>query len=176
MCWSREDYDKPSQFLIDNSGLLPSGKALDIAMGSGRNTLYLAERGLEVEGIDISHEDIRQALNTARERGIEIHAHVVDIEGSDYRIKKDAYDLIVCFNYLYRPLIPMIIEGLRKGGVAVYETYLLEQADYGKPKNPAYLLKHNELLDMFRDLRCLRYREGIIEGRGFVASIVAEKE
>ena len=40
---------------------------------------------------------------------------------------------------------------------------------YGKdapgPKNPAYLLKHNELLDSFRDLRCLRYREGIIENR-----------
>jgi tellurite methyltransferase len=176
MCWSREDYGKPSQFLIDHSELLPTGKALDIAMGSGRNTLYLAERGLEVEGIDISHENIQQAFNIARERGIEINAHVVDIEGSDYHIEKDGYNLIICFNYLYRPLIPMIIEGLRKGGIVIYETYLVEQADYGKPKNPAYLLKHNELLDLFRDLRCLRYREGMIEGRGFVASLVAEKE
>ena len=175
MCWSREDYSKPSQFLIDNSELLPAGKALDIAMGSGRNTLYLAEQGLEVEGIDISDEDIQQALNTALERGIKIFAHAVDIEGSDYRIKKDAYDLIICFNYLYGPLIPMIKDGLRKGGIVIYETYLVEQADYGKPKNPAYLLKHNELLDMFRDLRCLRYREGMIKGRGFVASIIAEK-
>jgi SAM-dependent methyltransferase len=176
MCWSREDYRKPSQFLIDNSELLPSGKALDIAMGSGRNTLYLAEQGLEVEGIDISHEDIQQALNTAQERGLKINACVADIEGADYYIEKDAYDLIICFNYLYRPLIPMIKDGLRKGGMVIYETYLVEQADYGKPKNPAYLLKHNELLDMFRDLRCLRYREGMIADRGFVAGIVAEKE
>ena len=176
MCWSREDHGKPSQFLLENSELLPSGKALDIAMGSGRNTLYLAELGLDVEGIDISHDDIQQALNTARERNLKIHAHVVDIEGSDYRIKKDAYDLIICFNYLYRPLIPMIREGLRKGGVVIYETYLIEQTDYGKPKNPAFLLKHNELLDMFRDLRCMRYREGMIAGRGYIASIVAEKE
>jgi hypothetical protein len=70
----------------------------------------------------------------------------------------------------------MIKEGLRKGGIVIYETYLIEQADYGKPKNPAFLLKHNELLDMFRDLRCLRYREGMIAGRGFIASLVAEKE
>jgi tellurite methyltransferase len=176
MCWSHEDYDKPSQFLIDNSELLPAGKVLDIAMGSGRNAIYLAERCLEVEGIDISHEDIQQALNIAQERGLKINAHVVDIEGSDYSIEKDAYDLIICFNYLYRPLIPMIKEGLRKGGMVIYETYLVEQAEYGKPKNPAYLLKHNELLDLFRDFRCLRYREGMIEGRGFVASLVAEKE
>ena len=176
MCWSRENYNKPSQFLIDNSELLPSGKALDIAMGSGRNTLYLAERGLEVEGDDISRENIQQALNRAQEHSLKINARVADIEGDAYRIKKDAYDLIICFNYLYRPLIPMIKEGLRKGGIVIYETYLVEQADYGKPKNPAYLLKHNELLDMFRDLRCLRYREGMIAGRGFVAGLVAEKE
>jgi SAM-dependent methyltransferase len=176
MCWSREDYGKPSQFLIENSELLPSGKALDIAMGSGRNTLYLAEKGMEVEGIDISHEDIQQALDTARERGLKINARVSDTEGGKYYIEKNAYDLIICFNYLYRPLIPMIKEGLRKGGIVIYETYLIEQADYGKPKNPAFLLKHNELLDMFRDLRCLRYREGMIAGRGFIASLVAEKE
>jgi len=62
--------------------------------------------------------------------------------------------------------------------MVVYETFLMEQAQWGKPKNPEYLLKHNELLDMFRDFRCLRYREGIIEDGGdkrAIASILAEK-
>jgi hypothetical protein len=60
----------------------------------------------------------------------------------------------------------------------VYETFLVDQAQWGKPKNPDYLLKHNELLEMFRDFRCLRYREGVFENgkdRRAIASIVAEK-
>ena len=57
----------------------------------------------------------------------------------------------------------------------VYETFLIDQAQWGKPKNPDYLLQHNELLEMFRDFRCLRYREEIIEGRSALASIVAKK-
>ena len=60
----------------------------------------------------------------------------------------------------------------------VYETFLIDQARWGKPKNPDYLLKHNELINLFRDFRCLRYREGIIEGkddRRAIASIIAEK-
>ena len=71
--------------------------------------------------------------------------------------------------------MPQIKEGLRTGGMVVYETYLIDQPQFGKPRNPDYLLKHNELLDIFRGFRCLRYREGIIENRKAVAGIVAEK-
>jgi len=59
--------------------------------------------------------------------------------------------------------------------MVVYETFIVDQAQFGKPENPDYLLRHNELLNMFRDFRCLRYREGILEGRKAVASIIAEK-
>ena len=175
MCWSHEDYNKPSQYLVENRELLPQGKALDIAMGTGRNALYLAEQGLDVEGVDISPEAVQKALDSADKLGVHINARVADLEQGGYRIKKGIYDLIVCFNYLHRPLIPAIKDGLKQGGMIVYETYLIEQAQYGKPKNPEFLLRHNELLDLFREFRCLRYREGIIKGRGAVASIVAEK-
>jgi len=57
----------------------------------------------------------------------------------------------------------------------VYETFTVEQIRFGRPKNPDYLLEHNELLDMFCDFRCLRYREGVVEGRKAIAGIVAEK-
>ena len=59
--------------------------------------------------------------------------------------------------------------------MVVYETFIVEQAQFGKPKNPDYLLKHNELLSMFHDFRCLRYREGIVEPGKAVAGIVSEK-
>ena len=57
----------------------------------------------------------------------------------------------------------------------MYETFIVDQAQFDRPQNPDYLLEHNELLDMFREFRCLRYREGIIEDKKAVASIVAQK-
>ncbi|MDZ4230582.1 MAG: class I SAM-dependent methyltransferase [Dehalococcoidales bacterium] len=165
---------EPSRFLVENIDLLPGGRALDVAMGSGRNAIYLAEMGFTVEGIDISPEAISNALESARNAGVTIRAQVADLEG-DYHIETGKYDVIICFNYLQRSLIPRIKEGLRRGGMVIYETYIIDQARLGKPRNPDYLLNHNELLNMFRDFRCLRYHEGIIAGRGAIAGIIAEK-
>jgi tellurite methyltransferase len=164
----------PAQFLRDNLHLLPQGHVLDIAMGSGRNAIYLAQMGFQVEGVDISPEAVSHALEGARRAGVMIKAGVADLEGG-YRIKKGTYDLIICFRYLQRSLIPQIKDGLRKGGMVVYETFIVDQAQFGRPKNPDYLLKHNELLDMFRDLRCLFYQEGILEKQKALARIIAEK-
>ena len=127
-----------------------------------------------MKGIDISSEAVGNAMEVARTSGVKLSAHVADLE-DNFQIDKGAYDVIICFNYLHRPLIPKIKEGLRTGGRVVYETYIVEQARFGKPKNPDHLLKYNELLDLFRDLRCLRYREGIFENRKTIASIIAEK-
>jgi tellurite methyltransferase len=172
---SHETDFHPAQFLVDNIELLPRGQVLDVAMGSGQNAVYLAKMGFQVEGVDISSESVNYALELAREAGVTIKAKVADLE-SGYSIAKHAYDLIICFRYLQRSLIPQIKNGLRNGGMVVYETFIVDQAVlFGKPRNPDYLLKHNELLDIFRDFRCLRYREGVVEGRKAIASIVAEK-
>lgn len=174
MTQSRKAVFEPSPFLAENIHLLPIGRALDVAMGNGRNAIYLAGEGFTVEGVDISWEAVNAALEAAREAGVTITAKVADLE-NDYTIEKSAYDVIICFNYLHRPLIPRIKEALRTGGVLVYETFIIDQRRFGHPRNPDYLLEHNELLDMFRDFRCLRYREGIIDNRKAVAGIVAQK-
>jgi 2-polyprenyl-3-methyl-5-hydroxy-6-metoxy-1,4-benzoquinol methylase len=165
---------EPAEFLVESVELLPKGRALDIAMGVGRNTIFLAQRGFKAEGVDISPEAVSEALESARKAGVTIKAKVVDLE-RNYRIEKGAYDVIICFHYLQRSLIPQIKDGVRRGGMVVYETFIVDQTQFGKPRNPNYLLKHNELLDMFRDFRCLRYREGIIRGREAIASIIAQK-
>lgn len=165
---------EPAQFLRDNIELLPHGQVLDIAMGSGRNSVYLAQCGFTVTGIDISPEAVRSALELADSAGVGIKAEIADLE-NDYHITKEAYDIIICFNYLHRSLIPQIKGGLRRGGMVVYETFITDQAGFGKPRNPDYLLKHNELLEMFRDFRCLRYCEGIFPGPKATAGIVAQK-
>ncbi len=165
---------EPAQFLVENAELIPKGRALDLAMGSGQNAIYLAQNGFKVEGVDISPEAVSRANESALKAGVTIKTVVADLEG-DYRIVKEAYDLIICFHYLQRSLIPQIKDGLRQGGMIVYETFIDDQARFGRPKNPDHLLKRNELLDMFRDFRCLRYREGIMPGPKAIAGIVAEK-
>jgi tellurite methyltransferase len=169
-----EENSQPAQFLVDNIQLLPRGKVLDIAMGSGRNTIYLAKMGFEVEGVDISENAVKTALQMAQENNVVIQAQVLDLE-KDYQIKSSTYDIIICFNYLQRSLMPQIKAGLKIGGMIVYETFIIDQIRFGRPRNPDFLLKYNELLDMFRDFRCLRYREGIIEDRKAIASLIAEK-
>ena len=166
---------EPAPFLVDNVGLLPRGRVLDVAMGLGHNAVYLAKMGFQVEGVDVSSDSVNNALELAQKARVTIDTRVADLEG-DYRIKKSVYDVVICFHYLQRSLIPQIKDGLRDGGMVVYETFIVDQAVlFGKPRNPDYLLKHNELLNMFRDFRCLRYREGVIDEQRAVASIVAEK-
>lgn len=165
---------EPSEFLMENVHLLPKGLALDLAMGNGRNAIFLAKMGFEVEGVDISSKAVNTALEAAHRSGINLIGCVVDLETEHY-IEKNRYDLIICFHYLQRSLISNIKEGLHTGGMIVYETYTIDQVRFGKPKNPDHLLNHNELLEIFSDFRCLRYREGILEDRKAIAGIVAEK-
>ncbi|MDP2952362.1 MAG: class I SAM-dependent methyltransferase, partial [Chloroflexota bacterium] len=136
------DESQPAEFLLENIELLPGGRVLDVAMGEGRNAIHLAKKGFEVEGVDISQEAVRAALQSAREAGVSIKARVADLE-SGYTIEEDAYDAIVCINYLHRPLIPQIKQGLRRGGMVLYETFTVDQAQFGKPSNPDHLLKRN---------------------------------
>jgi tellurite methyltransferase len=156
------DQDRPSAFLqlvFDQFGssLLP-GRALDIACGRGRNSLFLAERGFDVVAMDISPVALAEGRKQAGEKSLSISWQQADLE--EIELSAAAYDLIVNFNYLQRSLIPRIKTSLKPGAHFIFETYLIDQQAIGHPKNPAYLLGHNELLELFSGVRMLYYREG----------------
>jgi len=158
--------------------LLPKGRALDIAAGEGRNAIFLAERGFDVEAVDISKVALTRARKLAQARGVKIRTISADLD--TYPILKEVFDLIIDFYFFDRRLFPRIKRGLKKGGMVVCETYLVDQKPCGlrDPVNPKYLLKPNELLRLFRDFRILFYREGVFrEGgsRKAIASLIAEK-
>jgi len=165
-------------FLRRHIRLLPKGKALDIATGEGRNAIFLAQHGFDVDAVDISEAGLKKARKLAREGGVKIHTLVADLDA--FEIGRDQYDLIGDFYFLKRKMVPKIKKGLRKGGRVIFETYLDEQRHLGMmgPRNPKYLLKPNELLRLFEGFRVLFYREGVFrEGgrRKAIASLIAEK-
>jgi 2-polyprenyl-3-methyl-5-hydroxy-6-metoxy-1,4-benzoquinol methylase len=166
---------EPAKLLVDFVNRLPRGKALDIAMGEGRNALYLASQGFDVEGLERDEEAIRTCLITAKSRGLKLIARTVDLE--QYPLNQSHYDLITCFYYLQRSLIPQIKAALKPNGMVVYETFLIDNyLQFGHPKHREYCFEYNELLNCFRDFRVHFYYEGMIEGRTFVAQLIAQKQ
>ncbi|HEX9146805.1 MAG TPA: class I SAM-dependent methyltransferase [Candidatus Binatia bacterium] len=171
---------EPCSFLVEifaaEAWAIPGGRALDIACGKGRNALFLAERGFDVVAVDISPVALEEGRRRAAEKNLTLAWHQADLE--QMQLSEGAYDLVANFNYLQRSLIPQIKAALKLGGSVIFETYLIEQPAIGHPKNPAYLLEHNELLNFFRDFRVLYYREGQFserEERAFRAGIFAQK-
>ena len=164
------------EILLSDGWPIPRGRALDIATGKGRNAIFLAEQGFDVVAIDVSLVALDEARQRAAEKSLSISWQQADLEPIE--LPKTTYDLIVNFNYLQRSLIPQIKTALKPGGHVIFETYLTGQEMIGHPKNPAYLLRHNELLELFRDFRVLWYREGKFaagEETAFRAGILAEK-
>ena len=169
---------KANSFLRRHITLLPKGKALDLAAGEGRNAVFLAQHGLKVDAVDISEIGLRKTQELARKREVRVHTIFADLD--TYQIKRGEYNLITNFYFLNRSLIPKMKRGLQKGGMVIFETYLLEhrRLHTGGPKNPKYFLKPNELLHLFKGFRILFYREGIFEESGkrkAIASLIAQK-
>ena len=166
---------EPVEFLKEHINILPGGKALDIAMGEGRNAVFLAKNGFEVDGCDVSEIAVKKTLGLAKENNVRVNAFVADLE--IYKLPKDAYDVVACFYYLQRSLIPQIKEALKPGGMVIYETYTIENWERGfeGPKNRDYLLKTNELLDLFKDLTIIYYKELVLDDKKAVASLIARK-
>jgi SAM-dependent methyltransferase len=162
----------PISFLREHIGLLPKGKALDIAMGEGRNGVYLATQGFEVTGLDISEDGLRKAHALAAEHGVRVETKVVDLEG--YQLPADTYDVIVCTYYLQRDLFPQIKRALKRGGMAVVETYTHEYVKYRSSFPRRYLLEPNELIKLFEGMRVIRYQDRD-DGQAAYASILVQK-
>ena len=136
---------------------------LDLACGDGHNGIFLASRGLSVILADRSEEALGQARLNARAAGDTVQFRQVDLEQEGINpLEGLTFSTVLVFRYLHRPLIPCIRKSLKRGGILMYETFTLEQARFGKPKNPDHLLKAGELLSWFHDWEVIYTFEGIV--------------
>jgi SAM-dependent methyltransferase len=181
--WNRKYLDKPedqtpSDAVAAFCPYATIGRALDIACGTGRNSLFLAEKGFIVDAVDISDIGLKKVSG--------LHPNIrpicADLDGFD--IAPNRYNLVVNIRFLNRRLFPLIMEGLLPQGVLIFESYLeiSGTVPFGEPGwQPScrdYLLRENELLHAFLSLR-IRYYQETIARKGnepaFTATLVGIK-
>jgi tellurite methyltransferase len=163
---------EPSNWLHANACLLAkNGKALDIAGGEGRNSVFAASKGYEVTCLDISDNGLRKAQALSKEKNTKIKTVLADLDSSS--LKKNEYDLVLCFNFLDRNLFPEIRQTLKSGGLLFYETFTIDYLKYSTFKKE-WVLEANELLHEFSDFHILRYQEVDENSKAF-ASLIAQK-
>jgi SAM-dependent methyltransferase len=172
--------DRPAEWLAENRDLLPASgarRALDVACGDGRNALFLAQLGFEVDAVDISDVAVAALRSAAAERGLAVRPRQIDLEREPLPVAQ--YDAVVQFNYLQRDLFGALARALTPGGVLMIETVTRAHVEeLGHSFDARFVLDDNELLRAFPDLLVLHYREGVVDRRGKprgVASLVAQR-
>lgn len=145
----------PSAWLQRWAHLLPpGGQVLDVACGSGRHVRWLAARGFAVTALD------RDTAALAGLQGVASEIVCADIEAGPWPLPGRRFDALLVTNYLWRPLLPQLLQSLAPGAVLVYETFADGQQHIGRPARPEFLLQPGELLRAFAGLRCVAYEDG----------------
>jgi SAM-dependent methyltransferase len=136
------------------------GSVLDLACGQGRHSLLLARNGYRVEALDRDADALADIV--AKEPGIV--TRLTDLESGPWPYHGRTFDGIVVTNYLFRPLLPMLLGTLDVNGVLIYETFMVGNERFGKPSNPAFLLRPGELLEVVkRRLTVVAFEQGQVE-------------
>ncbi|HSY78774.1 MAG TPA: class I SAM-dependent methyltransferase [Verrucomicrobiae bacterium] len=165
-------------FLAEMLARMPRGVALDIAAGRGRNALALAHAGMSVVAVDFSAEAIGILAASARNARLRIWPVVANLDS--FHLKDESLDAIVNINFLDRTLFSKFVRALRPGGWLIAETFLVDQATIGHPRDPRFLLGHGELRALAAGLEVEEYREGPVTypngERAFRASIAARRK
>jgi SAM-dependent methyltransferase len=170
-----DGHDGPHDLLLKYRHLF-RGRVADVAMGRGRDALFLALQGVPVTGLERSWEGIMIARKAAALQGLT----VAMVQGDATRLpfRKGSFQGVIVFFFLLREIAPDIAAVLDRGGILMYETFLRAGGDADHPGNPAFLLDRGELPALFPGFDLVHYDEGIREHGGRMratAQLVARK-
>ena len=152
-----------NRFLADAVKDRQPGRALDVGMGQGRNSLFLAALGWQVTGFDISAVGVKQAQAEAARRGLKIDARVADVDKFDYG--KERWKLVVgmyMHEYLTRNA-KKIVDSLQPGGILVIEGIHRDINKAALASGERYGYRTNELPQVFGRLRLLYYEDTVAQ-------------
>ena len=151
---------RPSPWLAGHFGLIRAGgRVLDLACGHGRHARALAALGHPVLAVD---RDVQALATLAGTPGITTLA--ADLEGAPWPLADQRFDAILVSHYLHRPLFAHLLGALAGDGVLLYETFARGNEQFGRPRNPDFLLHPNELLTVFAPaLTIVSFEQGVVD-------------
>ena len=161
----------PSDWIRRWSHLVPAGASvLDLACGQGRHMRWFFERNHPVTGVDKALEAIESVAHMGQ-------AICADIEAGPWPLPGRRFGCVVVTNYLWRPLLPTIVDSVAPGGLLLYETFAQGNESVGRPARAEFLLRPGELLRACESLRIVAYEDGFLDGPArFVQRIAAIRE
>jgi len=164
-------HTNPSAMLQEWIERVPPGRALDLACGAGRNSLYLARRGFEVDAVDISGAALERARASAQAQDLSINWLECDLD--EPLALETTYQLILVVHYVNLPRIRRVAASLAPGGFLVCEEHMVTDEDVTGPTNPAYRVTCSDLLEVAGGLR-VHYLEEVLvpESDGLKAALV----
>ncbi|MEO8051740.1 MAG: methyltransferase domain-containing protein [Acidobacteriota bacterium] len=160
----------PHPLLVKATSELRLGRALDLACGTGRNALWLAQRGWSVTAVDGSASAIDLLRNRAAQLGVTVDTQVADLEADGFSIAPAGYDLIAMCYYFQRNLIEPLKHGVVPGAVVIVIALLIEPG-----KCSPFRLQPGELRGYFDGWEIVHDREGVDPWQHHVAEIVARR-
>ncbi len=154
----------PEPSVIEMLPLLPPGLALDIAAGTGRNSIALARAGWRVVAPDFSAVGLQRLAEIAHSENLAISTVIADLEET-FPFCSNSFDVILNVSYLDRALIPHLKSALRPRGAILFDTFTVDEASEfggGHLRNTSFMLDHYELRALLAGLELVRYREGLV--------------
>ena len=158
----RHGAQEPSAWVVRFlAGVAPGGHVLDVACGGGRHLRHARAKGHRVTGVD---RDLSRAQDLAGMDGVTlIEADLED--GRPFPLAGTRFDGVVVCNYLWRAILGDMVDAVARDGVLIYETFALGHERHGRPRNPDFLLKPNELLEAVAPrLTVVAYEHGTVQG------------
>ena len=146
----------PNAFLAEMIKGVKPGRSLDVGMGQGRNTIYLAHQGWDSAGFDPADRAVAAAQQQASAAGVTITTAVAREEDFDWGSAK--WDLIVISYVGARAVADKTVRALRPGGMVIVEAFHRDATNNG-PIGEGVVFDTNELLQLFKDLRIIRYED-----------------
>jgi len=126
---------EPDWALLQYRALFSPGPVLDLGMGNGRNALFFAELGYEVECVDVSKTWVKKCQDRADASGLEVVAQCADLRSFD--VRKRCYSLIIASKVLQffvkseiEALAEIIYNGLAKGGCVYLRVFSLDEFEF----------------------------------------------
>ena len=163
----------PASFVIDDlePWLETPGRALDVAGGAGRNSLWLADRGWHPTLVDISPVAAGSVRESAQRRGVQIDTIVADLTAEP--LPAGPWDLILMVHYLQRDLFPRCIDCLAPRGILAFSIATVRNLErHERPPRP-YLLEPGEATTLVEPLDVLFASEGWFDDDRHEARIIA---